>query len=170
MIGFRHLCFRCLHPTRLFNEGCNDSDQHGENRKAEDGHYRCGRYKYLFHGNPPVKGFNRRTGERRAVLQFFICSRHNPKKLNGETLNRLYCQGTINGKAGANDRSRTDDLFITNELLYQLSYIGAWKEVKCLRKCADGVNPYLQDSASPRSLFNGRQLVKMQTQILPERR
>ena len=28
------------------------------------------------------------------------------------------------GNAGANDRSRTDDLFITNELLYQLSYIG----------------------------------------------
>ena len=25
---------------------------------------------------------------------------------------------------GANDRDRTDDLFITNELLYQLSYIG----------------------------------------------
>ena len=27
-------------------------------------------------------------------------------------------------KSGANDPSRTDDLFITNELLYQLSYIG----------------------------------------------
>ncbi len=31
-------------------------------------------------------------------------------------------------KSGANDRSRTDDLFITNELLYQLSYIGLSKE------------------------------------------
>ena len=28
------------------------------------------------------------------------------------------------GGNGANDRDRTDDLFITNELLYQLSYIG----------------------------------------------
>ncbi len=27
-------------------------------------------------------------------------------------------------KNGANDRIRTDDLLITNELLYQLSYIG----------------------------------------------
>ena len=27
-------------------------------------------------------------------------------------------------KVGANDRIRTDDLLITNELLYQLSYIG----------------------------------------------
>ena len=27
-------------------------------------------------------------------------------------------------KFGANDRDRTDDLLITNELLYQLSYIG----------------------------------------------
>ena len=27
-------------------------------------------------------------------------------------------------KNGANDRNRTDDLFITSELLYRLSYIG----------------------------------------------
>ena len=27
-------------------------------------------------------------------------------------------------KIGANDRNRTDDLFITSELLYRLSYIG----------------------------------------------
>ena len=28
------------------------------------------------------------------------------------------------GKCGANSRIRTDDLLITNELLYQLSYVG----------------------------------------------
>ncbi len=34
-------------------------------------------------------------------------------------------QGVDQGiKNGANDRNRTDDLFITSELLYQLSYIG----------------------------------------------
>ena len=30
----------------------------------------------------------------------------------------------VSKKNGANDRARTDDLLITNELLYQLSYIG----------------------------------------------
>ena len=30
-------------------------------------------------------------------------------------------------KNGANDRNRTDDLFITSELLYRLSYIGTFK-------------------------------------------
>ena len=28
------------------------------------------------------------------------------------------------GRSGAEDRSRTDDLLITNQLLYQLSYFG----------------------------------------------
>ena len=64
--------------------------------------------------------------------------------------------------SGANDRIRTDDLLITNELLYQLSYIGIWKEVTCLRKCADGVNPHLQDFALLRGLFDRRQPVQMQ--------
>ncbi len=31
----------------------------------------------------------------------------------------------VGGKNGANDPDRTDDLLITNELLYQLSYVGA---------------------------------------------
>ena len=31
---------------------------------------------------------------------------------------------TSEQKNGANDRNRTDDLFITSELLYRLSYIG----------------------------------------------
>ena len=31
---------------------------------------------------------------------------------------------TLRKKNGANDRNRTDDLFITSELLYRLSYIG----------------------------------------------
>ena len=30
---------------------------------------------------------------------------------------------------GADDRSRTDDLLITNQLLYQLSYIGIKKQL-----------------------------------------
>ena len=32
-----------------------------------------------------------------------------------------------NGAAGADDRSRTDDLRITNALLYQLSHVGSAK-------------------------------------------
>ena len=32
-------------------------------------------------------------------------------------------------KIGANDRNRTDDLLITSELLYRLSYIGTMKSV-----------------------------------------
>ncbi len=32
--------------------------------------------------------------------------------------------GKTRGKSGANSRIRTDDLLITNELLYQLSYVG----------------------------------------------
>jgi hypothetical protein len=31
--------------------------------------------------------------------------------------------------AGADDRNRTDDLRITNALLYQLSYIGLFKSI-----------------------------------------
>ncbi len=46
-------------------------------------------------------------------------------------------------KSGANDRIRTDDLLITNELLYQLSYIGFRNEGTCLRKCARRVNLHL---------------------------
>ncbi len=34
---------------------------------------------------------------------------------------------------GANDRNRTDDLLITSELLYQLSYVGLINLYKCLR-------------------------------------
>ena len=33
------------------------------------------------------------------------------------------CRGN-SGRSGAEDRSRTDDLLITNQLLYQLSYFG----------------------------------------------
>ncbi len=34
---------------------------------------------------------------------------------------------SIGGNGGANGRIRTDDLLITNELLYQLSYVGCGK-------------------------------------------
>ena len=49
---------------------------------------------------------------------------------NGKVVSNLTANTEIDlqpqllGKAGANDRDRTDDLLITNELLYQLSYIG----------------------------------------------
>ena len=36
-------------------------------------------------------------------------------------------------KTGANDRNRTDDLFITSELLYRLSYIGPGMSIVYLR-------------------------------------
>ena len=41
--------------------------------------------------------------------------------------------------AGANGRDRTDDLLITNELLYQLSYIGAVKRAGIKPKAAGRV-------------------------------
>jgi hypothetical protein len=34
-------------------------------------------------------------------------------------------RSSVGAKHGANDRIRTDDLLITSELLYQLSYVGA---------------------------------------------
>ncbi len=40
-------------------------------------------------------------------------------------LKNLFPRGKIGGFEGAGNRARTDDLLITNQLLYQLSYAGA---------------------------------------------
>ncbi len=52
-------------------------------------------------------------------------------------------KGHLLGKDGANDPIRTDDLLITNELLYQLSYIGLRKEAEYLRNWTPRVNAHL---------------------------
>ena len=40
---------------------------------------------------------------------------------------------------GAHDRTRTDDLFLTKEVLYRLSYVGA--DITRLRKRETGLEP-----------------------------
>lgn len=50
-------------------------------------------------------------------------------------------EAKIEEKAGANERNRTADLFITSELLYRLSYIGlamGYKMVCFCRKSSGG--------------------------------
>ena len=47
-------------------------------------------------------------------------------KTGAETI-RSSCPSGRRAKDGANSRDRTDDLRITNALLYQLSYIGLYK-------------------------------------------
>ena len=48
---------------------------------------------------------------------------------------------------GADDRTRTDDLLITNQLLYQLSYVGAglasfpWRRVGPFSYAVAGASP-----------------------------
>ncbi len=44
----------------------------------------------------------------------------------------IHCR-PAESKTGANDRNRTDDLFITSELLYRLSYIGPGMSIVYLR-------------------------------------
>jgi hypothetical protein len=50
---------------------------------------------------------------------------HQPADQTSGRLKRL----TIS-EDGADDRNRTCDLLITNQLLYQLSYIGTWHELR----------------------------------------
>ena len=67
---------------------------------------------------------------------------------------------------GANDRSRTDDLFITSELLYQLSYIGLIEERSVYEKAPDGstrICLFFREQA----LLNRRELVELDIEVLP---